>query len=266
VKTEKTDKMEVDDADVKKEEGAEAGEAAAAVVTPVEGEKKEEVEKEEPEPEPEVESPDVLLDVTEDTVIDVEIEAKLPKYNQHRAVAGSMIGKLECFECRLCYKYFDTEKTCEIHARTFNHHRNFVKYLNDRAADTKIAQKRVAAALVESERKRLKLEKEESNKKAAEENGTADGVKKEEMYDPSEATGDEDEKNETAFFDASATEAKSDTPDTTSVDDTANTTLTEDKNGDAAATNEGEAEADDNKEESPKKGRARRSNRLGTRF
>jgi len=161
-KTDKVEKMEVDESgEAKKPDSAEA-----------EVEKKEEAEKEEPEPEPEVESPDVLLDVTEDTVIDVEIENKLPKYNQHRAVATSMIGKLECFECRLGFKYFDTEKTCEIHARTFNHHRNFIKYLNDRSAVTKIAQKRVAAALVESERKRLKLEKEESNKKAAEENGS----------------------------------------------------------------------------------------------
>jgi hypothetical protein len=99
----------------------------------------------------------------------------------------SMITKLVCFECRLCNKYLDTETTAEIHTRTFNHHRMFVKFLNEKANETKIAQKRAAAAASEEDerQKRIKLDSE-----------AGEDVKpaQQDLYDPSEATGDDDVK------------------------------------------------------------------------
>lgn len=127
------------------------------------------------------ESADVILDFVDGvSEIDADIETRLPKYNCNRPVGSSMIHKLECFECRLCAKYMDTDKTAEIHSRTTSHHRNFLKFLNEKANETKIAQKRAAAALEESERKRMKLEEV-----SKQENGKA-----EELYDPSEATSE----------------------------------------------------------------------------
>lgn len=140
-------------------------------------EKKEEDDEEEA-PQPAEESADVLLDFVDGvTEIEADIETKLPKYNCNRPVGSSMIHKLECFECRLCTKYLDTEKTAEIHSRTTAHHRNFLKFLNEKANETKIAQKRAAAAHEENERKRLKTESE------TKENGSKNG----ELYDPTEA-------------------------------------------------------------------------------
>lgn len=136
----------------------------------------------EPAPEPE----DVILDFKEGDEVPVEIDTKIPKYNCNRQLGSSLLHKLDCFECHLCGKFFDCEKTAEIHSRTITHHRNFVKFLNEKANDTKIAQKRAAAALEESERKKRKLEASLNGDKAEEKK---DG---DETYDPSEATGDED--------------------------------------------------------------------------
>lgn len=160
---------------------------------------------------PEVESADVILDFVDGLDLDTDnIDSKLPKYNCTRPVATSMIAKLTCFECRLCNKYFDSEKTAEIHARTVSHHRQFVKFLNDKANETKIAQKRAAAALEETERrKRQKIDDSTDAEPAvANENGTA---VKTELYDPSEATGedeDENKMNNTSYFDASTNDEK----------------------------------------------------------
>ncbi|XP_063701565.1 zinc finger protein on ecdysone puffs isoform X2 [Culicoides brevitarsis] len=130
---------------------------------------------------PAEESGDVILDFIDGvSEIDADIETRLPKYNSNRPVGFSMIHKLECFECRLCTKYMDTEKTAEIHSRTMSHHRNFLKFLNEKANETKIAQKRAAAVLEDNERKRVKLE--EFSKKGNDKN----------LYNPSEITGDEE--------------------------------------------------------------------------
>lgn len=129
-------------------------------------------EQEQPENEP-------ILDYNDNDEIGPEIECKIPKYNCKRQVGSSLISKLVCFECRLCNKYFDIETTAEIHSRTYNHHRLFVKFLNEKANETKIAQKRAAAAAEENDRlKRIKLE-----------NDTAS-----ELYDPTQATGEDDPK------------------------------------------------------------------------
>lgn len=150
--------------------------------------KDEEVEDDTPQFE---ESADVILDFIDGvSEIDAEIETRLPKYNCNRPVGSSMIHKLECFECRLCAKYMDTKKTAEIHSRTTSHHRNFLKFLNEKANETKIAQKRAAAALEESERKRMKLEEVSKKEKG----------KAEELYDPSEATGEDEENKDGEFF------------------------------------------------------------------
>lgn len=127
-----------------------------------------------------------ILDFKDSDEIGAEIENKIPKYNCKRQVGMSMISKLVCFECRLCNKYFDSDTTAEIHARTFNHHRMFVKFLNEKANETKIAEKRAAAAAAEEDerQKRIKLDKEVVENKPAEQD----------LYDPSEATGDDDVK------------------------------------------------------------------------
>ena len=128
-----------------------------------------------------------ILDFNEGDEIGPEIENKIPKYNCKRQVGSSLITKLVCFECRLCNKYFDTDVTAEIHSRTYNHHRLFVKFLNEKANETKIAQKRAAAAAEETERlKRIKLDTDAQPAVAE--------VAKSELYDPTEATGDDDPK------------------------------------------------------------------------
>lgn len=93
------------------------------------------------------------MDYEDGDEIPTEVDGRIPKYNCSRQVGSSLIHKLDCYECYVCGRFFDTEKTSEIHTRTVTHHRNFVKFLNEKANDTKIAQKRAAAALEEIERK-----------------------------------------------------------------------------------------------------------------
>lgn len=93
------------------------------------------------------------MDYEDGDEIPTEVDGRIPKYNCQRQVGTSLIHKLDCYECYVCGRFFDTEKTSEIHTRTVTHHRNFVKFLNEKANDTKIAQKRAAAALEEIERK-----------------------------------------------------------------------------------------------------------------
>lgn len=135
-----------------------------------------------PEPEPE----DIILDFKEGDVIPTEVETKIPRYNCNRKIAESMIHKLECWECQLCGRYFDSEKTSEVHSRTVTHHRNFVKFLNEKSNDTKIAQKRAAAAQEEIERKKRKLNTDEPAANGTTEEST-------ELYDPTEATEEEED-------------------------------------------------------------------------
>jgi len=130
------------------------------------------------------------LDYEDGDEIPPEVEGRIPKYNCIRQIGISLIHKLDCYECYICGRFFDTERTSEIHTRTVTHHRNFVKFLNEKANDTKISQKRAAAALEEAERKKKKLEAATE----AEKNGEKkDG---DETYDPTEATGDDDEKKD----------------------------------------------------------------------
>lgn len=140
---------------------------------------------------------DVILDYSEGQVIPIEVDAKIPKYNHIRPLGSSMIGKLECYECRLCGRFFDTEKTAEIHSRTIYHYRQFTKFLNEKSNETRIALRRAEAAAEEEERrKRQKLEDEAEA--AGETNGTV-GNEEGDLYDPSEATGDDDEKMDGKF-------------------------------------------------------------------
>ncbi|KAL7052530.1 hypothetical protein ACKWTF_004891 [Chironomus riparius] len=170
----------------KKEENGEPMETEA---TEEDGKAEEEAEDAEAADKPEIEP---ILDFKDGDEIGPEIETKIPKYNCKRQVGFSLISKLICFECRLCNKYFDTEGTAEVHSRTFNHHRLFVKFLNEKANETKIAQKRAAAAAAEENerQKRIKLESETEP--------TAEVVAKpsDELYDPTEATADDDTKEE----------------------------------------------------------------------
>lgn len=141
-----------------------------------------------------VDPEDCILDFHDGDDIPTEVDNRLPKYNWTRPVGSALITKLECFECSLCGKFFDTEKTVEVHSRTVTHHRNFLKFINEKASDTKIAQKRAAAAIEESERKKRKLEEAEAAANGEEEKkeGGAEGAEGE-LYDPSEATGEDED-------------------------------------------------------------------------
>lgn len=112
------------------------------------------VQGEEPEKaaEPAAEADDIILDFEDGDEIPPEVDGRIPKYNCNRQIGSSLIHKLDCYECYICGRFFDNEKTSEIHTRTVTHHRNFVKFLNEKANDTKISQKRAAAALEEIER------------------------------------------------------------------------------------------------------------------
>lgn len=175
--------------DVKKEEDAEEegdhDETKEGDQTMEEGKEGEEYE-EVPLP---VDPEDCILDYEEGSDVPIEVEAKLPKYNWTRPVGAKLIHSLECIECRLCGRFFDSEKTAEIHTRTAYHHRNFLKFITEKSADSKIAQKRAAAAAEEVERKKKKLEEAEAKKTEGETPAEEGG----DLYDPSEATGDDED-------------------------------------------------------------------------
>ncbi|KFB46923.1 AGAP004864-PA-like protein [Anopheles sinensis] len=158
----------------------------------------------------EEESEDCILDYKPGDEIASEIDNKLPRYRKNRALGLSLIGKLECVECRICHKYFDSEATGEVHARTHSHYRAFIRFLNEKAMEVRIAQKRAAVALEEAEaaKKKQKLADEKKSVEemnGGEQNGAAAGAagssvaaavveaekKDSELYDPSEATGDD---------------------------------------------------------------------------
>ncbi|XP_016970868.1 zinc finger protein on ecdysone puffs isoform X1 [Drosophila rhopaloa] len=173
-------------------EGDEAKEGEEAADETKEGEELNESQEEEEVALP-VDPEDCILDFTDGDEIPSEVDTRLPKYNWQRAVGPGLISKLECYECSVCSKFFDTEVTAEIHSRTATHHRNFLKFINEKSSDTKIAQKRAAAALEENERKKRKVEETETpvaENAGAEE--VAEGAEGE-LYDPSEATGDDDD-------------------------------------------------------------------------
>lgn len=156
------------------------------------------VKEQEKAPEPAPEPEDVILDFADGDEVPIEVETKIPKYNCNRKIGYSLLSKLDCFRCYLCGRFFDTEKTAEIHSRTVTHHRNFVKFLNEKANDAKIAQKRAAAALEESERKKRKLEAALNGEpKEGEEEENGDKNEGDESYDPSEETGETKDGDET---------------------------------------------------------------------
>lgn len=209
----KTDKEDKSDPGKSDDGTAENGQDKSEAMETEDVDKKEDEEEDE---QPTEESVDVILDYIDGlTQVDAEIDTKLPKYNCNRPVASSMIHKLECFECRLCVKYLDTEKTAEIHSRTTSHHRNFLKFLNEKSNETKIAQKRAAAAFEENERKKIKTESDDKEK-----NG--------DLYDP-EAAGD-DEENNTVYLDADDIKGEITEGETTFEEATSNGHLNDDEN------------------------------------
>ncbi|XP_040152378.1 zinc finger protein on ecdysone puffs isoform X1 [Anopheles arabiensis] len=141
----------------------------------------------------EEESEDCILDYKPGDEIAPEIDNKLPRYKKNRALGLSLIGKLECVECRICHKYFDSEATGEVHARTHSHYRAFIRFLNEKAMEVRIAQKRAAVALEEAEAAKKKQKLVDEKKCTGEQNGeqanNGEGEKKDsDLYDPSEAT------------------------------------------------------------------------------
>ncbi|XP_052862112.1 zinc finger protein on ecdysone puffs-like isoform X2 [Anopheles cruzii] len=138
----------------------------------------------------EEESEDCILDYKPGDEIAPEIDNKLPRYKKNRALGMSLIGKLECIECCICHKYFDNVATGEVHARTHSHYRAFIRFLNEKAMEVRIAQKRAAVALEEAEaaKKKQKLIDDKTGADGCiEQNGEGD-KKDSELYDPSEAT------------------------------------------------------------------------------
>ncbi|CAD7002896.1 unnamed protein product [Ceratitis capitata] len=170
-------KAEGETTEVKKEgeEGAEGEEAEGEDAEKKEGEEGADETKEgedlnETQEEEEVALPvdpeDCIIDFSDGDEIPTEVDTRLPKYNWTRPVGAGLITKLECYECSLCGKFFDTEKTVE----------------------------RAAAALEESERKKRKLEEAEAAATEIKtENGEAAEGGEGELYDPSEATGDDED-------------------------------------------------------------------------
>ncbi|XP_065360660.1 zinc finger protein on ecdysone puffs [Calliphora vicina] len=140
-----------------------------------------------------VDPEDCILDFHDGDEVPTEVDTRLPKYNWTRPVGAALITKLECYECSLCGKFLDNEKTVEVHSRTVTHHRNFLKFINEKASDTKIAQKRAAAAIEESERKKRKLEEAETAANGEETKTEAAEGAEGELYDPSEATGEDED-------------------------------------------------------------------------
>uniref|UniRef100_A0A182SX78 C2H2-type domain-containing protein n=1 Tax=Anopheles maculatus TaxID=74869 RepID=A0A182SX78_9DIPT len=116
----------------------------------------------------EEESEDCILDYKPGDEIAPEIDNKLPRYRKNRALGLSLIGKLECVECRICHKYFDSDATGEVHARTHSHYRAFIRFLNEKAMEVRIAQKRAAVALEEAEaaKKKQKMADEKKHVEA----------------------------------------------------------------------------------------------------
>ncbi|EDW94697.2 zinc finger protein on ecdysone puffs isoform X2 [Drosophila yakuba] len=172
-------------------EGDEAKEGEEGADETKEGEELNESQEEEEVALP-VDPEDCILDFNDGDEIPSEVDTRLPKYNWQRAVGPGLISKLECYECSVCSKFFDTEVTAEIHSRTATHHRNFLKFINEKSSDTKIAQKRAAAALEENERKKRKIEEAEAPAAEGATEETAEGAEGE-LYDPSEATGDDED-------------------------------------------------------------------------
>uniref|UniRef100_A0A2M4CPV3 Putative glycine-rich cell wall structural protein 1 n=1 Tax=Anopheles darlingi TaxID=43151 RepID=A0A2M4CPV3_ANODA len=155
----------------------------------------------------EEESEDCILDYKPGDEIAPEIDNKLPRYKKNRALGVSLIGKLECVECCICHKYFDSEATGEVHARTHSHYRAFIRFLNEKAMEVRIAQKRAAVALEEAEAAKKKQKLIDNEKKDNAQHGAGCGTEEQqngdggamavekkdsELYDPSEATGDDD--------------------------------------------------------------------------
>ncbi|XP_055707288.1 zinc finger protein on ecdysone puffs isoform X2 [Phlebotomus papatasi] len=156
-------------------------------------------------PEAEKEPENVILDYIEGvTELPAEIDNRIPKYNCHRQLGKSLIGKLDCYECRICNRYFDTEATAEIHTRTLSHHRQFIKFLNEKCNEVKIAEKRAAATLENERKKRARIEQVEQNGKAPEK----PKIDPSELYDPCEATEDDDKPNDSQDADITDAEVK----------------------------------------------------------
>ncbi|XP_021698460.1 zinc finger protein on ecdysone puffs isoform X4 [Aedes aegypti] len=266
-------------------ESTENGEAAkdseAAAEKPATEEGAADAKMEEDVPEDEVvkdeESEDCILDYKPGDEIAPEIDNKLPRYKKNRALGVSLIGKLECHECRICFKYFDNEATGEIHARTHSHYRAFIRFLNEKAQEVRIAQKRAAVALEEAEAaKKQKLAAEEKKS----ENGDAD-KKDSELYDPSEATGEEsadasmadDSKSEEANGESQSEPMETENAEankgdsSAAADDKSTASSGDASKADEAAKEDGKPEKEGDKTPAKsRRGRAGRSGRYGGRY
>ncbi|XP_053676766.1 zinc finger protein on ecdysone puffs [Anopheles nili] len=228
----------------------------------------------------EEESEDCILDYKPGDEIAPEIDNKLPRYKKTRALGLSLIGKLECVECRICHKYFDSEATGEVHARTHSHYRAFIRFLNEKAMEVRIAQKRTAVALEEAEAAKKKQKLADEKKCADEHNGdqanNGETEKKDsELYDPSEATesGDasmaedgksDDGQNGSEQAEPMDTEAAMDGADKDS-DGPVATTGNDDEAGGQAEVDSGKDDSKDEKS-NPKGGNRRGRNARSGRF
>ncbi|XP_029722247.2 zinc finger protein on ecdysone puffs isoform X1 [Aedes albopictus] len=266
-------------------ESTENGEAAkdseTATEKPATEEGAAEAKMDEDVPEDEVvkdeESEDCILDYKPGDEIAPEIDTKLPRYKKNRALGVSLIGKLECHECSICFKYFDNEATGEIHARTHSHYRAFIRFLNEKAQEVRIAQKRAAVALEEAEAaKKQKLAAEEKKS----ENGDAE-KKDSELYDPSEATGEEsadasmadDSKSEEANGESQAEPMDTENAEankgdgSAAADDKSTASSGDASKADDAAKEDGKPEKEGEKTPAKsRRGRAGRSGRYGGRY
>ncbi|XP_055687363.1 zinc finger protein on ecdysone puffs [Lutzomyia longipalpis] len=171
----------------------------------------------------EKEAENVILDYIEGvTELPSEIDNRIPKYNCHRQLGKSLIGKVDCYECRICNRFFDTDGTAEIHTRTLSHHRQFIRFLNEKCNEVKIAEKRAAATLENERKKRARIEQVEQNGKTPQK----PKIDPSELYDPCEATEDDDKPNDSQEGDITESDVKDES--NVQADDTMESLKTED--------------------------------------
>lgn len=145
----------------------------------------------------------------EDPILEMDsplenMAGRLPAYKKDRALAPSSLQEFSGWRCALCHRSFAKKEDSEEHLTTKKHFYNFIDYIKDR---------------FEKEEKKKKAEKEAKKKEEAEakeaENGEKDGEEEEEgdeeMYDPTEATEEEDKVNGEEGEEEVAEESKMDT-------------------------------------------------------
>ncbi|XP_072933792.1 zinc finger protein on ecdysone puffs-like isoform X2 [Epargyreus clarus] len=103
--------------------------------------KSEETVEENPEEKPEatedgkhpLDNENTVLDYKEGDDLSHMTQEMLPVYSTERGVGRSYLSEFRCIQCTLCHKLLDSERTAEVHLRTWRHHQLFNRKLNERS-------------------------------------------------------------------------------------------------------------------------------------